>query len=339
MSTSTEQTERGAAPAVSVIMPAYNCERYVRESIESILNQTLSDLELIIVEDSSTDGTAAITAEYAARDPRVRVIHRGRPGGAGNARNAGIEVARGDLMAFQDADDTSAPEWLEGQKAYLDAHPEVGFVASAPVRMDVDGNVIGVKRIPYRGDELLERMRHYCYLCHCGALFRTRFVREIGGYRDGLAGAEDYDLILRLIEKVRVHVSDTPVYRHRQVPSGLTYHCGSMLRRGADVAREFARQRAERGGDDYEEHMRSGRLPIRSVGASPAGPGGYEYRLARTALDCGGYRAMPRSAWRGVRERPAWAPKFASVLVAGAAHRVLRFTGTLDWFERTFRGR
>ena len=336
---SAEQGRDGAQPAVSVVIAVLNCQKFIAESIDSILNQTLQDIELIVVDDGSTDGTSGILTDYAARDPRVSVIRRSEAGGAGSARNAGIEAARADFIAFQDADDVSLPGRLERHHAHLAAHPEIGFVVSPLIRSDLDNNPIGVKRIPYRGDELAERMQHYCYLSHCAAMFRTQHLREIGGYRDGLAGAEDYDLLLRLVEKGRVELLDGPVYYHRQVPSGLTYGSNDVLQRGAELVRTFARQRAEKGHDDYEEHMQADRMPKPSSSPAPIDPSSYDYRLARAALDCGSYRATLRFVCRGLRKKPSRAPKFAKLVVAAAMRLMLQLTGTLDRFERTFRGR
>ena len=339
MGDSAKQSSDGAQPAVSVIIAVLNCEKFIAESVDSILNQTLQDIELIVVDDGSTDGTSEILNDYAARDSRVRVIRRSEAGGAGSARNAGIKAARADFIAIQDADDVSVPDRLERHLTHLAAHPETGFVASPLIRSDLDNNPIGVKRIPFRGDQLVERMQHYCYLSHCAAMFRTQHLREIGGYRDGLAGAEDYDLLLRLIEKGRVDLLDGPVYYHRQVPSGLTYGSSEVLHRGADIARTFARQRAERGHDDYDEYMRAGRMPKPSSSSASPDPSAYDYRLARAALDCGSYWATLRFVCRGLRTQPSRAPRFALLVVAAAARLLLHLTGTLDWFERTFRGR
>jgi len=334
-----EQSRAGAPPAVSVVTAVLNCERFIAESVDSILNQTLRDLELIVVDDGSTDGTSEILADYARRDPRVRLIHRERAGGAATARNAGIEIARADLLAFQDADDVSVPDRLERHKAHLGARPDIGFVTSPPLRVDVDDNPIAVKRIPYRGAELIERMQHYCYLSHCSAMYRTRVVREIGGYRAGLAGAEDYDLLLRLIEKTRFDVVDYSVYHHRQVPTGITYSGSDALRKSSELVRRFARQRAETGRDDYEASVRADRMPSLPAAPRPVDFALYYHRLARAALDCGAYRPTLKFVWRGLCARPARAPKFACLTAAAAARFVLQLTGALDWFERTFRGR
>ena len=101
-----------ACPAVSVITPAYNAESTLRQAIESVLNQTFSNLELILVDDGSTDGTGAICDEYAAADPRVNVIHQ-KNGGVAVARNTGLDSVRGEYICWLDSDDFLFPEMLE----------------------------------------------------------------------------------------------------------------------------------------------------------------------------------------------------------------------------------
>ena len=105
---------------VSIIIPVYNGERYLQKAIDSALAQTLHDLEIICVDDGSTDGSAAILDGYAAKDPRVKVIHR-RNEGVSAARNAGIDVADGRYIYFLDADDELEPETCERLAAKADA--------------------------------------------------------------------------------------------------------------------------------------------------------------------------------------------------------------------------
>ena len=339
MTDTAKRSEDGRIPAVSVVIPVHNCERFAAEAIESFLGQTLQDFELILVDDGSTDGSAAILDDYAARDPRVRVVRHDEARGPGAARNTGIDIARAALLALSDADDVSVSDRLERQKAYLDAHPEIGFVASPRIATDLDGNDIGVQRIPYEGTELVERLKHYCYIGHAAAMYRTQALRDIGGYRNGFAAAQDYDLLLRLVEKTNVGVLHVPFYRYRQVPTGIKYGAGEVQHRSADIARLFARQRAEKGCDDYDDYMQTGRMPRSSGGAGDVSLPRYYHKLARTALDCGAYLTMLKVARKGVRSGPAWLPKFAALALAGAVRLALQATGTLDWFERTFRGR
>lgn len=113
-------------PRVSVILPAYNREDFVARAIDSVLAQTFTDFELIVVDDASTDGTRSVLERY--RDtPRLRLILSDENRGGGGARNLGIEAARAPLIAFQDSDDIWLPHKLAAQVAALDAHPEAGL--------------------------------------------------------------------------------------------------------------------------------------------------------------------------------------------------------------------
>ena len=121
----TESDER--APALTVLLPVYNQERYIREAVESVLAQTFRDFELIIIDDGSTDGTAEILGEFD--DPRIRMI-RGDHKGFVTALRAGIDHARAPWLARMDSDDISAPDRLERQMKFLAAHPDCVFVGS-----------------------------------------------------------------------------------------------------------------------------------------------------------------------------------------------------------------
>ncbi len=123
-------------PVVSVVMPAYNGERHIRESIESILHQTFQDWELIVVNDGSTDGTVAAVAEY--HDPRLRYTARPN-GGFTAAMNSAFKLVRGRYVAYQAQDDVSVPTRLEQSVAFLETHPEYELVHSAAIFIDVNG--------------------------------------------------------------------------------------------------------------------------------------------------------------------------------------------------------
>ena len=118
-------------PKVSVIMPCYNVAQYVGEAIESILNQTFSDFEFIIINDGSTDDTAQIIRRYAAQDKRIKFIDNTQNQGFIAVSNQCLDVAMGDYIAKMDSDDISVPERLETQVAFLDANPNIGMVGAA----------------------------------------------------------------------------------------------------------------------------------------------------------------------------------------------------------------
>ena len=116
-------------PFLSVIMPMYNAERYVRKAIESVQKQTFGDFELIIIDDKSTDGSKAICEEFQQNDPRIKVITVEKNGGAGNARNIGIQLAKGKYITFIDSDDIWEPQKLNLQYKML-RKKNIGFVYS-----------------------------------------------------------------------------------------------------------------------------------------------------------------------------------------------------------------
>ena len=128
-----ERTESGK-PEISIIVPVYQVEKYLNECIDSILAQTFTDFELILVDDGSPDNCPAQCDAAAKRDSRVRVIHK-QNGGVSTARNAGLDAAQGNWIAFVDSDDTAAPEYLEKMhKAVLETGRERRRVCCFPSR-------------------------------------------------------------------------------------------------------------------------------------------------------------------------------------------------------------
>ena len=117
-------------PLVSVVMPVYNTEKYVGEAIESILGQTFSDFEFIIVDDGSRDRSPAIIRDYERSDERIRCLRLERNAGTAAAKNHGIAAATGEFIAGMDSDDVSLPERLGKQLEFLRANPDIGAVGA-----------------------------------------------------------------------------------------------------------------------------------------------------------------------------------------------------------------
>ncbi|WP_411076784.1 CDP-glycerol glycerophosphotransferase family protein [Streptomyces sp. cmx-10-25] len=138
-----------ATPRFSVIIPVYGVEGYIRECLESVTSQSWPDFEIVVVDDCSLDGSGAIVDEFAARDPRVRAVHRAENGGIGAARNTGIEHARGDYLLFLDGDDSIRPGSLEAMAKRLDAAGDPEILLFDHVRTHVDGSVEASKTGPY----------------------------------------------------------------------------------------------------------------------------------------------------------------------------------------------
>jgi glycosyltransferase involved in cell wall biosynthesis len=187
-------------PAVSVVMPVHNAGRFLDNAICSIRLQTLTDLELIIVDDGSTDGSTEILREHAAADPRVSVL-RVSHGGVARALNRGLIAARAELVARMDADDEAKPDRLERQLAALEAQPDIAVLGTGCEFIDADGRVISAFVPKADPAELREDLLKANCLMHPTVTMRRRLVLAIGGYRPVFAAAEDYDLWLRLSER------------------------------------------------------------------------------------------------------------------------------------------
>ena len=147
-----------STPLVSVIMPVYNGERFLAEAIESVLTQTYTALELIILNNGSTDGTAGILDRYARQDNRVTVLFHPEPlGHAGEAAsNVASRQARGQYIAKLDADDIAVPNRIEKQVAFLNAHPDVFLVGSYLELINGSGQNVGIRTFPLTSDAIYQ---------------------------------------------------------------------------------------------------------------------------------------------------------------------------------------
>jgi len=183
-------------PKVSVIIPCYNYGRYLRQAIQSALDQTFTDFEVIVVDDGSTDDTSKVARSF--EDSRVRYVwqeNKGLPG----ARNTGIRASSGEYVAFLDADDWFLPRKLELQTGFLDEHPEVGLVASGWIETDEQGNAL--RRVepwrwkPYLG--LAECVMGVPVVVHA-VLVRRYWLDAVDLFDERLLWVEDWDLWLRL---------------------------------------------------------------------------------------------------------------------------------------------
>jgi glycosyltransferase involved in cell wall biosynthesis len=184
-------------------MPVYNTERFVAETTESVLAQTLQDFELIAIDDGSTDRSREILEGFARRDPRVRVVSRPNKGLVATL-NEGLALARAPLVARIDADDLCDPRRFEKQVRALSDDPRLVAVGSCSAAIDEDGNALGNYPTPLSHEEIeKEHLRGHSSIHHPSVMFRTEVVRQLGGYRE-LVPCEDFDLWLRLGEVGRL---------------------------------------------------------------------------------------------------------------------------------------
>jgi glycosyltransferase involved in cell wall biosynthesis len=185
------------APAVSVIMATFNGSATVRESIDSILSQSFTDFELIVVDDGSSDNTAFILESIG--DPRLRLIRNATNLGIVGSRNRAFEAAQGALIAMLDHDDLSAPERLARQVAYMEAHPETALIATAAEILQ-DGRRFPTKHPAVTTPGLIAWLLHVDNPLLCSSvMFRAEAVRQLGAFmRQDYVYADDYDFFCRI---------------------------------------------------------------------------------------------------------------------------------------------
>lgn len=183
------------SPRVSVLMASFNREGYLREAIDSILNQTFRDFEFIIVDDASAESTRALLADYARRDQRIVLVFNQENMGHARSLNKGLTLAAGEYIARMDSDDISLPQRLERQVAFMDANPEVG-ICGCWIRYFGTRN--RVWRMPREDAQIKCAFFFYSAIAHPAAMFRRAvFVAHNLAYNVDFKEAEDYELWLR----------------------------------------------------------------------------------------------------------------------------------------------
>lgn len=212
-------------------MAVHNGERYLAEALDSVLAQTLSDFEVVVVDDASTDGTAKILDAYAQRDARFVVLRNEENRKLAASLNRGLAACRAPLVARADADDVNLPTRLERQVAFLDAHPEVGVVGCAYHTMYSDGRQRSTKTYVTDHATIRARQLFMSSLLHPGVVFRADVVRSVGGYDEAYWTAQDSDLWTRLRNRTRFANLPEPLVRYR------THEESILNKRGEDGRR------------------------------------------------------------------------------------------------------
>jgi glycosyltransferase involved in cell wall biosynthesis len=192
-------------PKVSVIIPAYNRANLVGDAIRSVLNQTFTDFEIIVVDDGSTDNTREVVNSF--KDPRLKYIYQ-EHGGASTARSHGTKVSSGEYIILLDSDDILLESMLEKSAAILDEHPEVGYSYGQSQIMKVGEEVYRIRKPPFHTHSTVvgsvEQVRHLLFGCHIniGTLtVRRQCIENIGDFRADLWHGDDYHFHVRLAKK------------------------------------------------------------------------------------------------------------------------------------------
>lgn len=202
-------------PAISVLMPVYNAEKYVSAAVQSILDQSFKNFEFIIIDDGSTDGSSAILENYANQDPRINLIKQTNQGLI-TALNLGLKACNTSLIARMDADDISVNSRLEMLKQYMDKNPDIVALGSAIKIIDETGREFETAYYPSSG----KKLDQYLYtrgspFAHPSVILRKNAVLQVNGYRPAYKHAEDYDLWLRLHKIGRLDNLQVPLLKYR----------------------------------------------------------------------------------------------------------------------------
>lgn len=188
-------------PLVSVVMPAYNAEHYIARAIESILNQTFKNFELLIIDDASTDKTKEIIKRFRKKDHRIVLVENKQNLQISKTLNLGIGLAKADVVARMDADDLSLPDRLKLQYEYLEKHPKIAIVGANIIVVDEKGNQLSTREYPESSKDLKKVMFRYSPFAHPVVMFRKKAFEKFGGYDSKMVPCEDIDLWFKLGSK------------------------------------------------------------------------------------------------------------------------------------------
>jgi GT2 family glycosyltransferase len=211
-------THESAPPQVSVLLPCYNAQRHLRSCLDSLLTQTYRHFEVIAIDDGSTDDTARMLAEYAARDRRIVFSQNEQNLGLIRTLNLAIVLSRGDYIARMDADDQAVPERFQRQVGFLDAHADVDLVSSSLTLIDVSDRVVGERKVWVTQPAACRYVSFFATPLAHSAVMGRRHCFSAFGYssRPEALHTEDYELWCRLLRAgKRLANSPEPLLRYR----------------------------------------------------------------------------------------------------------------------------
>jgi GT2 family glycosyltransferase len=322
-------------PRLSVIMSVYNDAIYLPVAIESILAQTFSDFEFLIVDDGSDDDSGSIIERYAGQDSRIRAFHQANRGLI-YSLNMMIAKARTPLLARMDGDDISLPDRLATQFAYLESHPHIGVLGTGADTIDDLGNA-GLRRFDNvtDPDDVVADLMNGPPLCHPSVVMRRDVVERVGGYHPAFLHCEDYDLWLRLSEITRLSSLPERLILYRQSASQVSNRHAFTQQLGAAVAWEA---HVERIGGRPDPTIGLGALPsIDKLDDLFGRPGVAKLvrekatrRIAysQTAMSGAGFDLLLEQVRTGDRPDKMWRT-VARLVLFGLPFRALRMAWTL----------
>ena len=223
-------------PKISVIMPVYNAEKYINMAIESILQQTFDDFELIIIDDKGTDNSIDIVKKIA--DPRIKIIHNEKNYGIAYSRNRGIAEAEGEYIALMDDDDYAPVYRLEIEQKYLDTYPEIAVVGGARHIIDEKNNIVKYNSslMIHNPQRIRAELIFHDVIPNGSTMIRNKFIHDNKiQYQDNMQGMEDYHFWVQCSLKGKIVNLDDVLLYWRKTDTNETYK----------RSREFSKKRIE----------------------------------------------------------------------------------------------
>ncbi len=255
-------------PVISVVMSIYNGEKYICESVDSILNQTYVNFEFIIINDGSNDASLDILHEYQSRDSRLLIVNQENIG-LTRSLNRGVKLAACEYIARQDADDISTPSRLEKQLNYMENHPEVAVIGCL-------ADVFGTNGVIHRSTDpkfKLSPLGIKRYLAkknlfmHGSSMMRKSCLAKVGFYREFFRHSQDYDLWLRLSQYFDLAILPKHLYGYRVTADAVSVSRYHTQKQYAELARKLHAERLATGKDSYDKLVSfyPDGLPVREV--------------------------------------------------------------------------
>jgi glycosyltransferase involved in cell wall biosynthesis len=218
----------GASPAISVIVPARNEQRFLGTALASICSQSFEDFEIVVVNNGSTDATQSIITEWASRDSRLRWFNLDK-GSLHRSLRTGVANSRGAFIARLDADDIAAPQRFRRQYETMVSHPALGVLGSAAQAINRSGRHLGLLKPALTDAEIKRLLPHTCPFIHSSVMMRREAYLRAGGYRPGMNFAEDYDLWLRMAAVTEMANLPEALVEYRFHDDSLTARHGTAL--------------------------------------------------------------------------------------------------------------
>jgi glycosyltransferase involved in cell wall biosynthesis len=251
---------------VTVVIPCYNQGRFLSEAVESVLSQSYQELEVVVVDDGSTDKTAEVAHSYTRRDSRVRLVRQANRGLAG-ARNRGLEEARGVYIVFLDADDRLLPGAIEVGVRELESHPDCAFVSGICRKITADGYVVPEwEQFRVRDDPYLELLRS-CPIYVPAVMYRRSVFEAVGYFDSSYKAAEDYDLYYRILQRFPAYCHNMQVAEIRRHDTNMTHDRITMLKYNMSALR--SQRNLVKGDARYREAYKAGQRLWRDWHGTP----------------------------------------------------------------------